>query len=133
MDCVFCSILKGEIPALKVLETQNVLAFMDVNPLSRGHVLVVPKQHASKMHMLDDHVLADLMPQAKKVAIALNCSNYNILQNNGKEAHQEVMHVHFHIIPKIDKKGLGLIWDVDKSQSSEDIKTVHKEIIARLD
>lgn len=84
-------------------------AFLDIQPLSRGHALVIPKEHAVRFHELSDETLADLLPVAKKVANALGLSDYNLLQNNGSKpsnfaahyigriAHQVVDHVHFHV------------------------------------
>ncbi|KAJ3060618.1 Adenosine 5'-monophosphoramidase [Podochytrium sp. JEL0797] len=102
-DCLFCKIVKGIIPCHKVYETATTLAFLDINPLSAGHTF---------MHQLPDESLADLLPVAKKVALALGPQdNYNILQNNGRLAHQAVDHVHFHVIPKTNNRdGLGIEW-----------------------
>jgi len=129
-SCIFCRIIKGEIPSFKIIETakrygygscrNNVnipsYAFLDIQPLSRGHALVIPKEHAVKFHELSDESLADILPVAKKVATALGLSDYNLLQNNGNTvvvgfmltglgriAHQVVDHVHFHVLnsPKI--------------------------------
>ena len=99
-SCLFCRIVKGEIPSYKLIETAKSFAFLDIGPLSKGHALVIPKEHAEQMHQLSDESLADILPVAKKIANAIGAKDYNILQNNGKEAHQVVMHVHFHIIPK---------------------------------
>ncbi|KAJ3012582.1 UNVERIFIED_CONTAM: Adenosine 5'-monophosphoramidase [Siphonaria sp. JEL0065] len=104
-DCLFCKIVKGVIPCHKVAETATTLAFLDINPLSSGHTLVIPKYHAQFMHQLPDESLADLLPVAKKVALAQGpADNYNILQNNGRLAHQAV-------IPKPNKaEGLEISW-----------------------
>jgi diadenosine tetraphosphate (Ap4A) HIT family hydrolase len=85
---------------------------MDINPLSVGHFLVIPKEHAQRQHELSDESLADLMPFAKKLINAAgDVVDYNILQNNGRIAHQEVDHVHFHVIPKPSAdKGLKVGW-----------------------
>jgi len=94
-SCIFCRIIKGEIPSFKIVETAKRLvvtrfrcsltsfAFLDIQPLSRGHALVIPKEHAVKVHELSDDSLADLLPVAKKVALALGVKDYNVLQNNG--------------------------------------------------
>ncbi|CAE6452338.1 unnamed protein product [Rhizoctonia solani] len=112
-SCIFCKIIKGEIPSKKLLETQYSYAFLDINPLSKGHSLVIPKYHGEKLHDIPDEYLADMMPVAKKLALATGATDYNILQNNGKIAHQVVDHVHFHVIPKpsaTDTEGLVVGW-----------------------
>ncbi|KAJ3408211.1 hypothetical protein HDV05_005078 [Chytridiales sp. JEL 0842] len=105
------------------METELSFAFfnkqLDINPLSKGHALVIPKYHAQFMHQLPDEYLADMLPVAKKIAIVLGAENYNILQNNGRLAHQEVDHVHFHIIPKTESEGLGVGW---KTQPTDHAK-----------
>eukprot|EP01079_Euglenida_sp_SAG-EU17-18_P010040 gene10040-264_t len=88
-----------------------VLAFMDINPLSDGHCLVIPKYHCAQLHELPDQHAAHIGPALAKAAKALGAGAYNVLQNNGSAAHQIVMHVHFHIIPKPNPQdGLGCRW-----------------------
>jgi histidine triad (HIT) family protein len=111
---VFDKILAGSIPCHRVYEDDHVLAFLDVNPLSEGHTLVVPKQRAAFLHELPDDAAAALgrvLPRlCRAVLAATGASAYNVLQNNGAAAHQAVFHVHFHIIPKIGERGLGVGW-----------------------
>lgn len=114
-DTVFGKILRGEIPCHKVFEDERVLAFLDVNPISRGHVLVIPKEPAVTLDALTDDAAAAVgrvLPRiARAVLAATGAHAYNVLQNNGPLAHQAVMHVHFHIIPKYeDGSGLGIEW-----------------------
>lgn len=114
-DTIFSKILRGDIPCHKVYEDAHVLAFLDINPLSPGHTLVIPKEEKAHLHELSDESAAALgrvLPRiARAVTQATGASAYNVLQNNGRAAHQEVMHVHFHIIPKTDDgKGLGVGW-----------------------
>ncbi|KAG8843349.1 hypothetical protein FRB96_004081 [Tulasnella sp. 330] len=95
---------------------------MDINPLSKGHSLIIPKFHAEKLHELPDESLTDLLPIAKKIALAIGSPNYNILQNNGEIAHQVVKHVHFHVIPKpaaSDEQGLVIGWPQQKMEKEE--------------
>ena len=103
-DCIFCAIAAGEIPSFKVYEDDRVLAYLDINPFSKGHTLVIPKEHAKGLLDADDQVLADLIVKVKRiaahVAAKLGCDGFNILQNNGAAAGQTVRHVHFHIIPR---------------------------------
>ncbi|CAL1713700.1 unnamed protein product [Somion occarium] len=117
-SCIFCKIIKGDIPSLKLIETEFSYSFLDIGPLSKGHALVIPKDHVAKMHELSDDYLADVLPIAKKIALALGVENYNILQNNGRIAHQEVDHVHFHVIPKPRAShdvGLVIGWPTQKA------------------
>lgn len=112
---VFAKILSGDIPCHKVYEDDQVLAFLDINPLSRGHTLVIPKEAAVTLDALSDEAAAALgraLPRiARAVCAAAGTREFNILQNNGAGAHQAVMHVHFHIIPKTaDGRGLGIGW-----------------------
>jgi histidine triad (HIT) family protein len=114
-ETVFSKILRGEIPSHKVYEDELVLAFLDVNPLSRGHVLVIPKEPAETLDRLSDEsaaaigrVLPRLCRAMKKVT---GVEAYNVLENNGAGAHQAVFHVHFHLIPKPSAtEGLGIAW-----------------------
>jgi histidine triad (HIT) family protein len=114
-DTVFGKIVRGEIPCDKVYEDDKVLAFLDINPLSAGHTLVVPKEPAETMERLSDESAAALgrvLPRlCRAVAAATGVKEYNVLQNNGTGAHQAVAHVHFHIIPKPNpREGLGIGW-----------------------
>ncbi|KAI0895072.1 HIT domain-containing protein [Annulohypoxylon nitens] len=109
--CIFCKIIKGEIPCFKLFESDKTLAFLDINPLSKGHALVIPKFHGAKLTDIPDEQLSEVLPVAKKLATATGAVNFNILQNNGRIAHQVVDHVHFHMIPKPNEaEGLGVGW-----------------------
>jgi histidine triad (HIT) family protein len=114
-ETVFAKILRGEIPCHRIYEDDAVLAFLDVNPLSRGHTLVIPKEAAETLDQLSDDAAAALgrvLPRiARAVRAATGARAFNVLQNNGADAHQAVFHVHFHIIPKFDDgSGLGIDW-----------------------
>ena len=104
-DTIFSRIIRGEVPCHKVYEDDRVLAFLDVGPLSEGHTLVIPKERKAFLHDLSDESAAAIgrvLPRlARAVMRATGATAYNILQNNGSAAHQVVMHVHFHIIPRI--------------------------------
>jgi len=103
-DCIFCAIAAGEIPCFKVYEDDVALAYLDINPFTRGHTLVIPKKHVGCLVDADDDLLAELMPRVRKVAAhikeALPCDGFNVLQNNGAAAGQTVNHLHFHIVPR---------------------------------
>ena len=103
-NCVFCAIAAGEIPSFKVYEDDLVRAYLDINPFTKGHTLVIPKAHSQDLLETPDETLAAIIARVKKVAAhlkaALPCDGFNILQNNGETAGQTVRHVHFHIVPR---------------------------------
>ena len=103
-NCIFCAIAEGEIPSFKIYEDDLVLAYLDINPFSEGHTLVIPKVHSEGLLDTSDEMLAAVVARVKKVAAhikaTLPCDGFNILQNNGEAAGQTVRHVHFHIIPR---------------------------------
>lgn len=114
-DTVFGKIIRGEIPCHKVYEDAHVLAFLDINPLSHGHTLVVPKEPAATLDELSDESAAAVgrvLPRlCRAVIAATGVREYNVLENNGGGAHQAIAHVHFHIIPKPNtREGLGVSW-----------------------
>jgi histidine triad (HIT) family protein len=114
-DTIFSKIIRGEIPSHKVYEDALVFAFLDINPLSRGHTLVIPKEPAVTIDQLSDESAAAIgrvLPRLSRAVLKATGANaFNILQNNGASAHQAVFHVHFHIIPKFDEiTGLGIGW-----------------------
>jgi histidine triad (HIT) family protein len=116
---LFTRIINGEIPCHKVYEDDKVFAFLDIGPLSPGHTLVIPKEPALTVDKLSDDSAAAIgrvLPRICRAVInATGTSDLNILQNNGKAAHQEVPHVHFHIIPKPSgSEGLGIDWPSQK-------------------
>lgn len=111
---IFDKILSGEIPSYKVYEDEHVFAFLDIGPLSEGHTLVIPKERKAQLHQLSDESAAALgrvLPRLCRALLrATGATDYNVLQNNGSAAHQVVMHVHFHLIPKFGGAGLGIHW-----------------------
>ena len=112
---IFSRIIEGEIPCHRVFEDDHVLAFLDVAPLSRGHTLVIPKEAKATMAELSDDAAAALgrvLPRiCRAVCQATGATDYNLLQNNGAAAHQAVMHVHIHIVPRYPDAGLDLGWE----------------------
>lgn len=134
-ETIFSKILRGEIPCHKVYEDEHVLAFLDVNPLSPGHTLVIPKQEVKTVGELSDEsaaalgrVLPRLCRAVKKVSGTLD---YNILQNNGAPAHQAVFHVHFHIIPRPSPDvGLGLEWRPGKLEKGEELALLMRDALS---
>jgi len=114
-ETIFSRIIAGEIPCHSVYEDDLVLAFLDVHPLARGHTLVIPKEPAETLDQLSEESAAALGRVLPRVCRAVRevtgTPAYNVLQNNGRGAHQAVMHVHFHVIPKPDsQRGLGIAW-----------------------
>jgi histidine triad (HIT) family protein len=114
MGSIFDKILSGDIPSYKIYEDEHVYSFLDINPISRGHALVIPREAKAKLHELSDEssaAIGRVLPRlCRAVMAASGADDYNILQNNGAPAHQAVFHVHFHIIPKFTDSGLGVGW-----------------------
>ena len=129
-ETIFDKILDGEIPCHEVYQDEHVLAFLDIYPLSRGHLLVIPKERRAQLHELSDDSAAALgrvLPRlARAVLAATGATAYNVLQNNGASAHQAVMHVHFHIIPRIGERGLGVGWRAGKLEADRARELVEK-------
>src|SRR5262245_37316314 len=124
METIFSRILRGEIPCHRVYEDELVLAFLDIGPLSRGHVLVIPKEPAETLAELSDESAAAIgrvLPRlCRAVKRVTGAAAYNVLENNGPLAHQAVFHVHFHIIPKPDEEqGLGVRWRPGKLDNAD--------------
>lgn len=136
---IFDRILTGEIDCHRVYENEHVLAFLDIGPLSRGHVLVIPKEARATLGELSDDAAAEIgrvLPRiCRAVCAATGAKNYNVLQNNGANAHQAVMHVHFHIIPRfvdrVEADGLHLIWR--PGEMDEDATDLAAQIAAAID
>ncbi|MDH3762965.1 MAG: HIT family protein [Gammaproteobacteria bacterium] len=116
-DCIFCKIIGGEIPSFKIYESDDSFAFMDINPASEGHTLVIPKEHAMDVHSISDTAIAATVKTAKKVAAAvektLNPEGLNLVQCNGPAAAQSVMHFHMHVLPRANGDELKLNWGLE--------------------
>ncbi len=110
-DCIFCKILKGDAPATKVYEDKETFAFLDLHPVSKGHILVIPKKHFETMDEMDEKTANAVLKTTQKIAKVILKFNegYNVNQNNKPEGGQIVPHVHYHVIPR--NKGDGLIFD----------------------
>ncbi|UCF66254.1 MAG: HIT family protein [Acidobacteriota bacterium] len=123
-ETIFAKIIRGEIPCHRVYEDEHLIAFLDIYPLSRGHTLIVPKEPATTLDSLSDESAAAIgrvLPRICRAVLgATGARAYNVLQNNGREAHQAIVHVHFHVIPKYaDGSGLGIGWPAGKLDSAE--------------
>ena len=132
---IFGKIISGEIPCHRVYEDNHVLAFLDVSPLSRGHTLVIPKEAVATLDQLSDESAAAVgrvLPRiARAVLAATGATDFNVLQNNGASAHQAVFHVHFHIIPRVDGRGLGIGWQPLHTEGL-DLKALSERIVAGM-
>lgn len=106
MDCVFCKIIDGNIPSYKLYEDDDILAFLDINPVSPGHTLIIPKKHVLDVMEIDNVLLTKIVDKARDIAklidSKLKISGFTLVQNNGSV--QEVKHFHLHIIPKYNDK-----------------------------
>jgi len=135
-DCIFCSIVDGDIPARTVHETDDVLAFLDANPLARGHTLVIPKSHAQHVGDLDDDLASDLFAAVTeltpRVQSTVGADGANVGINDGEAAGQEVPHVHVHIIPRFEGDGGAPLHAVggDRPDLSDDELDAVAEAIA---
>jgi histidine triad (HIT) family protein len=116
-NCIFCKIIAGEIPCFRLFEDEDTLAFMDINPASEGHALVIPKQHAPDVHSVPDDAIAATVKTAKKIAAAidrtLSPGGLNLLQCNGPAAAQSVLHFHMHVLPRSEGDDLKLNWGLE--------------------
>lgn len=117
MDCIFCKIIEGEIPAETVYEDEKTLAFMDINPLNEGHLLIIPKRHAATIDEIDAADFLAVMSTTHKMAgavvKAIGPDGLNLLQLNGKAANQMVPHLHVHIVPRWAEDGLTVSkWEI---------------------
>lgn len=115
-DCIFCKILRGEIPSFKVFEDDKTFAFMDINPVNEGHALVIPKFHAENLYATPDEWFGPTLSTVRRVAAAVNAvvqpEGINLLQANGPGAKQSVFHLHMHIIPRSATDGATMNWDL---------------------
>ncbi|MRG86934.1 HIT domain-containing protein [Salinibacillus xinjiangensis] len=115
-DCIFCKILDGELPSAKVYEDEDVYAFLDISQVSKGHTLVIPKNHTENIYETDEETAQKVFARIPKIANALQKTyepkGMNILQNNGEFAGQTVFHLHIHLIPRYDNNedGFDLKW-----------------------
>ena len=122
IDCIFCKIIKKEIPADKIYEDKNVLAFLDIMPINEGHTLVISKKHYEDFLTTDEETLKNLIIAVKKITKAVikavNAEGFNLVLNNKRVAGQLIPHVHFHIIPRFKRDGLKH-WSGKKYKENE--------------
>ncbi|MBN1647006.1 MAG: HIT family protein [Spirochaetales bacterium] len=133
-DCIFCKIAAKQIEAKIFSERESSVAFLDINPVSPGHSLVIPKSHFTNVADAPDDVLAELISHAKEVALmlkdVLNASGFNIVNANGRAAQQSVFHLHFHVVPRFDDDRLNLFFH-GRSGRNIDMDHVYESILKR--
>ncbi len=121
--CIFCKIVRGDIPSARVLETDHAVAFLDINPVNRGHVLLVPKAHHATLADLPDHLAAEtasLVPRlARAIQAATGADGLNLVVNNGQVAGQTVFHGHWHLIPRFVDDPVNWPWPHDEYSGDE--------------
>ena len=114
-NCIFCKIANGEIPSATIYEDEDFRVILDLSPASKGHALILPKEHYANLFELDDEKAGKVLVVAKKVITKmkeiLNCDGYNLGQNNGGAAGQTVNHFHLHLIPRYEGDNVGLQWN----------------------
>lgn len=122
-NCVFCKIVKGEIPSSKIYENKKFLAFLDIMPLNKGHTLVIPKEHYETVLNIPQQDLIEMVLVIQKITKALSLAiapdGYNIFSNNKKAAGQEVPHLHFHIAPRFKNDGHTFKWSQGRYKPGE--------------
>ena len=130
-NCIFCKIAAGEIPSTTIYEDDDFRVILDIEPASKGHALILPKEHFAILYELDDALAAKALVVAKKVITqmteVLGCDGYNVLQNNGTAAGQTVFHFHMHLIPRYKEDDVKIGWKLGKL--TEEVK---QEIIEKL-
>lgn len=129
-DCIFCKIVKGEIPCFKIYEDESVLAFLDIFPANVGHTLIIPKKHRRDLFDIEEKEIERVGVVAKKVALKykkeLNMDNCNIIHSTGQYSGQEVFHFHMHLVPRYENDGLN-VWH-GKSVKKPDFKVLQEKL-----
>ena len=130
-DCIFCKIAAGEIPSRKIYEDKDLIAIMDLSPTSKGHSLIIPKEHYTNIYDIDEEIAGKVMKTAKKLAtkmtVALNCDGFNLLQNNGETAGQTMFHMH--LIPRYKDADNNMLKFTSVSFSDEEMDAIRDQII----
>lgn len=130
-NCIFCKIANGEIPAATLHEDEDFRVILDLGPASKGHALILPKQHAANLCELPDETAAKAMILAKRMTKrmmeGLNCDGLNVVQNNGLAAGQTVFHFHMHLIPRYEGDNVGISWTPGTLEDS-----VKEEILSKV-
>ena len=134
-DCIFCKIIKGEIPSATIFENDEFKVILDRFPSGKGHVLILPKNHVENIFEIDEKQAGRLFELAVKVSKAmkkaLGFENMNVLQNNGTVAGQSVFHFHMHLIPRYENDGIDIKWN-PTTPTDEEIEAVRKELAENM-
>lgn len=130
-NCIFCKLANGDIPTATLYEDDDFRVILDAGPASKGHALILPKEHYKNLYELDDEIAAKALVLAKKMITkltdVLGCDGYNIVQNNGEVAGQTVFHFHIHLIPRYEGDEVGLGWKMGELTDE-----VRDEILSKL-
>lgn len=131
-DCIFCKIANGEIPSKTLYEDEDFRVILDLGPATRGHALILPKEHAANLYELPDETAAKAMILAKKMGARmvekLHADGLNLVQNNGETAGQTVLHFHLHLIPRYQNDGQYILW-TPGTATQEELEAVCQEIV----
>ncbi len=134
-DCIFCKIVKGEIPSEKVYEDEHTLAFLDIKPVNIGHTLIIPKEHFKNIYETPEEIACKLIRAAKKISMAvkkeLKADGINVTMNNDSAAGQVIFHTHVHVIPRLSSDGFGP-WHGRRDYADGEAKEVAKKISQAL-
>lgn len=113
-NCIFCKIAAGDIPSATIYEDEDFRVILDIEPASKGHALILPKEHYANLYELPEELAAKVLLVAKKVITKMTeivgCDGYNVLQNNGEPAGQTVFHYHMHLIPRYKEDDVTITW-----------------------
>lgn len=128
-NCIFCKIANGEIPSTTLYEDEDFRVILDLGPATRGHALLLPKNHFANLFELDDETAQKEILVAKKMAgkmkAALGADGFNLVQNNGEAAGQTVFHFHMHLIPRYENDNAGILWEPGET-TPEDMAEVKR-------
>lgn len=130
-DCIFCKIANGIIPSYTLYEDENFRVIFDLGPVSKGHALILPKEHYANIYELDEEIASKVFVLAKKMAIvmteAFNCDGFNILQNNNEAGGQTVFHFHMHLVPRYEGDGALRFGEAGEA-IEEQLKELEKKV-----
>lgn len=130
-NCIFCKIANGDIPSATLYEDEEFRVILDLGPASKGHALILPKEHYPNLYELPDELAGKAILLAKKMAVkmtkALDCDGFNVVQNNGESAGQTVFHFHMHLIPRYKNDQAGFGWNVGELSEAD-----REDILSRV-